>query len=360
MSLRFLYDLKKWLIVVTSMVFFLLFMNVSEAFEAEKENSGWSFYFDNDFFALGDRDNDYTGGMALKLAGTRVKSSWLSVDKLLGKVNDFTAFNNFFKAEEFFTTHSMEMGFTLFTPENLESTEPIHDQHPYASLFFINNTRMVIVPEEYLTYQSTLTIGLLGLPLAGKLQKTIHSILDADEPNGWGNQISAGGEPTFKYSVSRSRNYVIDATGPYQLELKTSTEANIGFSTDMGMSVSMRLGSIQTPWWSFNPHNSEYISLGSPVVATSNKDKIESYLWLGGSVKYRFYNAFLQGQFRDSEVTYNRDELNPIIVELWLGYTHGFEQQWQLSGFIRARNNEIDLATVDSPVWGGFIINKAF
>ena len=340
---------------------FLLF-NVSsvKAYEAEKENSGWSFYFDNDLFTLGDRDNDYTGGIALKFAGTRVKSSFLSVDSLLGRVNDLTGFPVLYNDKEFFTTHSMEMGFTLFTPMDLDSRQPVLNQHPYASLFFINNTRMVIVPEEYLTYQSTFTVGFLGLSLGGEVQKSIHKILGADTPRGWRNQISAGGEPTFKYSVSRSKNTIFDSGRNRQLELKTSTEANIGFSTDIGMSLSMRWGQIETPWWSFNPHNAEYISLGSPVVGNSHQNKTESYVWFGGGLKYRFYNALLQGQFRDSKVSFDRDDLNPVIIEFWLGYTHEFEQHWQLSGFIRSRNNEIDLPTVANPVWGGFIISKSF
>ena len=343
--------------LILLITFLLLNISNSDAYEAEKANSGWSFYFDNDLFALGDRDNDYTGGVALKLAGTRVKSSFLSVDSMLGKVNDLTGFPALYKNREFFTTHSMEVGFTLFTPMDLESSQPVFNQHPYASLFFINNTRMVIVPEDYLTYQSTFTIGVLGLRLGGELQKTIHKILDVDAPRGWKNQVSAGGEPTFKYSVSRSKNTAIESTATGKLEIKTSTEANIGYSTDIGASVSLRWGQIETPWWSFNPHNAEYISLGSPVVGNSQKNQTESYLWLGASVKYRLYNAILQGQFRDSEVSFDRDELNHIIVELWLGYTHEFDQQWQLSGFIRTRNNEIDLPTVDNPVWGGFIVS---
>lgn len=353
-------NINKGFYLILLITFQLLYVSNSEAYEKEKNNSGWSFYFDNDLFTLGDRDNDYTGGIALKLAGTRVKSSFLSVDSLLGKVNDLTGFPTLFANKEFFTTHSMEMGFTLFTPMDLDSSQPVLNQHPYASLFFINNTRMVIVPEEYLTYQSTFSVGLLGLSLGGEVQKTIHKILGAETPRGWGNQISAGGEPTFKYSISRSKNTLFDSTTARKLEIKTSTEANIGYSTDIGASVSLRWGKIETPWWSFNPHNAEYISLGSPVVAASHQNQTESYLWLGASVKYRLYNAILQGQFRDSEVSFDRDELNPVIVELWLGYTHEFEQQWQLSGFIRSRNNEIDLPTVDNPVWGGFIVSKSF
>jgi hypothetical protein len=338
----------------------LVHSNNSQAVEPEKELSGWSFYFDNDFFTAGDRDNDYTGGIAFKLAGTGVKSSFLSVDSWLESFDRLSGFTRSFDDKTSFKTHAMEYGITLFTPVDISASNPVFDQHPYASLLFVSNTQMVVVPEEFLSYQSTLTVGFLGLPVAGELQKTMHELFDADRPNGWDNQISAGGELTFRYSISRSRNYIFSHEGPRIFELKTSTEANIGFATDVGVSFSLRWGTIQTPWWTFNPHNAEYISLGSPVATISQGNITESYLWLGMSLKYRFYNAFLEGQFRDSVVTYDRDDLDPFIKEIWLGYTHEFEQHWQLSVFIRARNNEIDLPTVNDPMWGGFIISQSF
>ncbi len=112
---------------------------------------------------------------------------------------------------------------------------------------------MVVIPEEFLTYQSTLTIGILGLPIAGELQKTLHKVTDGDKPEGWDHQISAGGEPTARYSLVRSRNHPFNLDGPWRFELKTSSEANLGYTTDIGVSVSLRWGVIETPWWTFNP-----------------------------------------------------------------------------------------------------------
>jgi len=77
------------------------------------------------------------------------------------------------------------------------------------------------------------------------------------------------------------------------------------------------------------------------------------------SLEYRLYNAFLEGQFKSSEVTYDRDELKELIAEVWLGYTYEFESSLQLSVFLRGRNQEIDLPGLSDPVWGGFIISKS-
>lgn len=329
-------------------------------FSAEKQNSGWSLYVDNDLFALGKRDYDYTGGVAFKQSGARAQTALLSVDKGLGWLNDAVGVSRQYAATPHFTTHNIEYGFTLFTPVELKSSAAILNQHPYASLFFVSNTRMVVAPQAMTTYQSSLTLGVLGLPLAREIQTTIHRVTGGNIPQGWRHQISAGGEPTLRYSLLRSKSYVFTRPGHNTMEVKLSSEANIGFSTDAGVGASLRYGSIHSPWWSFNQHNAEYISLGSPAFRSEKDQPLESYLWTGVSVKYRFYNAILQGQFRHSDVTYQRDELVPIILEAWLGYTQDLTQQWQLSVFVRARNHEIDLPTEHDPVWGGFIISKSF
>jgi hypothetical protein len=338
----------------------LVFCCNSNLLIAEEKNTGWSLYFDNDLFALGNNDSDYTGGFALKLSGTRVKTSTISVDKLLENLDDISVFKRLSKDEGSFSAHSMEVGLTLFTPKDLNLSTPIDNQHPYSSLFFINNTRMRVIPGRHITYQSSFTLGVLGLSIAENVQKTLHKVFGSKAPRGWKNQISSGGEPTIKYSMSKSKNHLVNHLRGGNIEIKTNIEANIGYSTDIGVSTSLRWGRIQTPWWSFSPHNAEYISLGSPGASFPDGKLKESYLWLGLGIKYRLYNALLQGQFRDSKVTFDKDELVQVIGELWLGYTHQFNQHWRLSAFFRARNQEIDISGLSDPMWGGFIISKSY
>jgi hypothetical protein len=333
----------------------------SQALGAEKESSGWSLYIDNDLFVPGGRDLDYTGGVALKLSGAGVGDYFLAPDSGLGELDHFSGFDRLVGERKAFTTHSIEYGFTLFTPSDLKQQQRLPKQHPYASLFFVSSTRMTIVPQELLTYQSSLTFGLLGLALGGELQKGIHRVVGGNIPQGWQHQISAGGEPTLRYSLARSKSYLLHQQHDAAMEVRLGSEVNIGFSTDAGVEASMRWGAIHSPWWSFNPHNAEYISLGAPSAARKPADgALESYVWAGISLKYRFYNALLQGQFRDSDVTFSRSELVPWIAEIWFGYTLDLDAHWQLSAFMRARNHEIDLPTERNPAWGGFIISKTF
>ncbi len=85
----------------------------------EPENTGWSFQFDNDVFVGGNKDQDYTGGVAVTLSGNRA----------------------------------------------------------YASLFFLNSTEQAVFPERALSVKSSFTLGLLGLDFADDLQSGIHKVL---------------------------------------------------------------------------------------------------------------------------------------------------------------------------------------
>jgi len=265
------------------------------------------------------------------------------VDGWLTALNRFSRAENLYDDRDNFQRHNFEFGFTLFTPRDISAAEPLSNDHPYASLFFVSSTQQRIVPESKTVYQSSLTVGFLGLNIADDVQGLIHSAFGSDEPKGWGNQISAGGEPTAKYGVSCQKTY-FQRAGHRGLrgEFKTSLEANIGFSTDATVGLSWRWGRISTPWWSFNPHQAEYINLGAPVAATTaSNGRKEFYFWAGASLKYRFYNAILQGQFRDSEVTFQRSELESLIAEVWIGVTKELKNGLSTSLFLRGRTSEI-------------------
>ena len=161
-----------------------------------------------------------------------------------------------------------------------------------------------IVPETGTVYQSSLTVGFLGLDVAEGVQGLIHDVVGSDKPKGWDNQISSGGETTAKYGVSRQKTY-FQRYGPRGL-------------------------------------------------------RGEFYLWIGASLKYRLYNAILQGQFRDSEVTFKRSELEPGIAEVWVGVTREFNNGVSTSVFVRGRTKEISGPKGRVPVWGGVIFSRAF
>ncbi len=191
--------------------------------------------------------------------------------------------------------------------------------------------------------------------LAGDAQTQLHSAIDSQQPNGWEHQISDGGEPTVRYSLSRQKLLSQSASGT---QIKSTLQGSVGYITEASWSLSIRAGNIHTPWISFNPELASYGEKSNPndFVRVS-----EQYVWAGISLKYRAYNALLEGQFRDSAVTYDSGEINRGIIEAWVGYTVALEDGYSFTYSIRGHTSELNRGDADrNVVWGGVLVTKSF
>ena len=165
---------------------------------SERWNSGWALYIDNDALALIGSDQQYTGGAALTLSGRRAQEYWFSLDPILGYLNRAFGLAAHRPGARQRELHAIEFGLTAFTPEEVDTTEPVFDDHPYGSVVFFGNTRQNVLLEEGTNYQSSFALGLLGTRIPQTIQDFIHDAAGQGRAQGWDNQISDGGEPTFK------------------------------------------------------------------------------------------------------------------------------------------------------------------
>jgi len=320
---------------------------------ATSEPSSWSIAFDNDILVPGSRDQDYTYGFNLAFAGNNVENHWGSLHHTLGRINNFVGLDRHIGTG--LQASKIEYGLVGFTPEDISQTTAQLDDRPYASLIYVASSHEDYDSRREVSWQTTLTLGVLGLSLVGDLQKSVHSVLDSDEPKGWHNQISDGGEPTARYSVSRQSLLLKGVSGT---EIKSTLQGSLGYITELSWSLSTRAGKIRTPWVSFNPELTTYGEKSNPNARTRVS---EQYIWAGFSLKMRAYNAFLEGQFRPSAVTYRSDEINHALVEAWVGYTIGLDDGYSFTYSIRAHSSELKQGTGNrNVVWGGVLLSKGF
>lgn len=329
----------------------------------EPFKTGWSFYFDNDALTLINRDQQYTGGFAFTLSGRRAVEYGWSLDPALRFLDRITRFDRLYTRGPHTTRHSIEFGATSFTPDEIEREEPIFDDHPYAGLVFVSNTQQTVLLEQRVSYQSSFALGLLGTDVPKGMQNIFHNLLDSQKPQGWDNQISDGGEPTFLYVVNRQQpHWLDDDRQGIDYDIRSMVGASLGYTTQVMAGVNWRLGRIRTPWWGFNPDFGEYINLGTPVTRTrlsSGATPRELFVWGNVQLRQRFYNAFLEGQFRDSEVTFDRSELDSTLGEVTLGVTLGLRNGFRVTAAVRARERELEEGEGIDPVWGSLIVSRA-
>lgn len=319
----------------------------------DKPASSWAFAFDNDVLVPGHRDQDYTYGLNLTHTGIKARTADLSLHRSLIAIDQWWGFEHSSLATQ--ETFSREMGAFGFTPEDISLSEANPDDRPYASLIYLSSSREQVNLVDNIAWKSTLTVGVLGLDVVGELQNIAHQITNGKEAKGWHNQISDGGELTGRYVLARQQYF--DSVSE-NVELKSTLQASVGYLTEASWSLSMRTGRIHSPWSSFNP---ELASYGEKSSYSSNAKAVsEHYFWAGVAIKARAYNAFLQGQFRASAVTYEHHQLNPLLVEAWAGYTFAFKQGYRISYILRGHSSEIEEGAADrNLLWGGIIIARS-
>jgi hypothetical protein len=317
--------------------------------EGKKISSSWAFAMDNDFLAPGHRDRDYTFGMNLTFSGSNAEDAAISLKAPLGVIDRWLGIDKL--ATNPLNNYSVELGLFGFTPDGIESETINETDRPYASLVYFSSSHERIDVDKNVAWNSTLTIGALGLGWVGGLQNEVHKQISANVARGWDSEISDGGELTARYVLAR-QDYLDSFSD--SIELKSTLQASVGYLTETSWGMSFRSGKIISPWASFNP---DLISYGEKSTYSNNASTTnEHYFWAGFTLKARFYNAFLQGQFRDSDFSYSYSGLRPLIVEGWAGYTYSFKQGYRISYVLRAQSSEIKQGDGDrSVLWGGLI-----
>jgi hypothetical protein len=323
----------------------------------EPKNSGWALIAENDSFISPYRDEDYTSGGAITLAGARVSKWIVSLDPFLRWTDRHIGVEGLYKKKAHFQVHDLQFGYMLFTPNDLEATEPIDDDRPYASLFYLSNTRETVLPETRVAYTTRLMFGLIGLDLAETLQEGVHESFGKRDIGGWDNQISSGGEVTAGYSVAVQKALADTRHN----QLKVEAEGDIGFFTGGRGSLSWRGGRINSPWWSFNPQQGFYTVNGAPVAPRTPRGvPKELYLWAGLRAEYVLYTVLLQGQFRESAHTFSRDQIEPIVLEGWLGGTWEIGWGFRASFAYRYRTKDFDADQAGPVEWGSIVLSQSF
>lgn len=318
-----------------------------------KTASSWALAFDNDVLVPGGRDQDYTYGINFTQTGDSARTALITLNKPLLTVDNWLG--NEHQSLSLQETFSREIGVFGFTPEDISISQANPNDRPYASLIYLASSREQIDLVDNVAWKSTLTIGALGLGLVGELQDVVHEVTSSEKPQGWNNQISDGGELTGRYTIARQKYF---ESASENLEVKSTIQASVGYLTEASWSLSFRSGRIHSPWSSFNP---ELASYGEKSSYSSNAKPVnERYFWAGLALKARAYNAFLQGQFRDSAVSYDHHQLNPLLVEAWAGYTFAFKQGYRISYVLRGHSSEIKEGAGDRDLlWGGIIIARS-
>lgn len=314
---------------------------------ADVDGLGVGFYIDQDMFVPAtNRDRDYTMGLGFEVFHDRGPLRvYRDILELLEPMVGFDrACGRLYQSYQF--------GAVTYTPDDIGNPAPIRDDRPYASLLYLSNKKVVADDDRVLGVE--FMVGALGLDVARDVQTELHGWVreefDTDEPvdpEGWDHQISDGGEPTLRLRVAGGK-LLAQGRG---WDLARNWEANLGFQTNAAFGLMARLGMQRGPFWS-TPYDP--VNRGNFVPSPQRR---QLYFWTAGRLRAVAYDALLQGQFRDSEVTVGGSDMRRLVWEGAVGVTGGLPGV-QLTFAINAKAGDTRLAKApDEHIWGGLYLS---
>jgi hypothetical protein len=329
---------------------------------AEPGALGGGIVFDEHVLTDGARDADYDGGGEVTLSGERGGFLGRALDRALGFIDGATCPGKRFSGEDWEVRHAFASGLLIFTPQDLGARGIVQGDRPYASLFFASVGRRYTSPEADVAYDSTFTVGLLGLPAAEAVQSALHRLTDSAHPNGWSHQISAGGEPTARYNLARQALLGNFGDGAWRGDAKWTAAASAGTVTEGSVALNARWGRVESPWSSFTPEQNMYVQETQPEAPPLPAGApAEVFAFAGVRAKLRLYNAFLQGQFRQSDLTYGEGSLNQVLGEAWAGVEFRASSGWSVQYLARWESPELRSGIGSrSFLWGSVEVARSF
>lgn len=247
-------------------------------------------YEDNDVIKLfGDvSDKGYTNGTRLDYYYVKAKEPTFFVDRWLPKLGK-TAVN----------TYGWSLMQTMYTPENMATTEPDIDDWPYTGALFITHSLHSSNLEHSLNLQTEVVAGVMGkASQAEGLQKFIHHITHDRQPEGWGKQYPTDILLNLNVSMEKQLFYaaIADITG--------GAEAQVGTMTD-GASLfgQIRIGK-----------KAPYFMGLLPQYTASHRNKLRCYLVVRPVLEWIAYNAVLDGGIINGKSDYYSDRLQRAAI----------------------------------------------
>lgn len=226
---------------VRSILFLLLFLisSLADCSNSESDNdmTFLSITFENDVFLQ--EDGGYTNGIGASWGkgvfdrftkdNTPDWLHWIIKDLYINTMN------NKYRGISYGLAHLMQ------TPQDIETSELVEDEPPYAGLLIGRATLYAF--DEKQTDRLTLAAGVVG-PMSGaeEAQKFIHKTTNGDDPKGWNHQLK--NEPVFLIQAERSwRNYEFTSKG-VDFDIISTVSGSLGnLQSDVGAAGTIRFGS---------------------------------------------------------------------------------------------------------------------
>lgn len=256
---------------------------ISSTSVTASERSTVTFALDND--GLFGVDQDYTNGIFLSYT-----SAAISTPSILEPLSLSIWGSPALDKVEFTLGHKM------WTPSDIEVTEPLANDRPYAGYFHGEFNFISLQPQQ--AQRFNLTFGATGEnSFADQAQRFVHSITGSDTPNGWENQIADDFVGSIGYlshfNLSRNNSITNSLVNNSEFEISNISEVNVGgFRSDLATGIMFRWGTDLSR------------NMGAANISSENpfrpgmigKSNSAWFVFTGIEGRYRFNDITIEGE----------------------------------------------------------------
>ena len=252
------------------------------------------------------------------------------------------------------------LGIDAYTPNHLNTADPVFDDRPYASLLYLTNSYVLASEDHNSALETSITLGVLGLKIGDAAQTWIHQQsrentgLDTPyDPLGWHNQIADGGQLTAMLSMAKylrlSPKFL---TNNRYFDVVVSAQGNVGYNTSMALGVMGRFGFFRQNTPVQNVIRQGGYKYASIKENSSYEQAWEAYGFAGFRGHAVAYNALLQGQFGDDPHALTQSQLRNFIYDYTIGAGFAYKKL-ALQLYCSTRSSEHFLSVQRSHSWCG-------
>jgi hypothetical protein len=192
----------------------------------------WRFEIANDF--MFDSDNQFSNGFSFQKHSTIARD----IDDLRG-VSVFgksLARRVLPSGDGLYYRKSLRIGQNMATPDELENPDIILNDVPYHGMLGAEGSWIAFDDNRFSGFAAT--IGLVGeYSLAEAVQKGVHSLIDATDPEGWDHQLDH--EPIINLFFMKKKKFINNPS----FDLAGNIDLAVGnYHTGLDVGVEMRFG----------------------------------------------------------------------------------------------------------------------
>ncbi|MBW2121259.1 MAG: lipid A deacylase LpxR family protein [Deltaproteobacteria bacterium] len=202
------------------------------------ERATYRFEFDNDVFF--GKDNKISSAWSLQ-KHSAAAGGWDTLEDVPGFIRRWGRIIPTLTEKELVCRAGIAIGQVIQTPDDLSRRDLIEDDVPYAGALTLQATWYAFNNDEFRGFE--ITAGVAGPPsLAEQTQRTVHRLINSEDPKGWDNQLST--EPVINFNYMRKKK-ISDWSIPVGLCFDAAINGNVGLGnlfTQASAALEIRFG----------------------------------------------------------------------------------------------------------------------